>query len=122
MSEEVKEVEAPKKEETVISEVGETVYTGTVAWFNYKVGYGYIKPDDSSVNNGKDIFVHFRGISDNLAFVKEGKTPFKKLFREQRVKFNTAKNNRGIIAVNVDKLEEESSTETAASEEASAEG
>ena len=110
MSEETTK-EATEKKEVVVTEVGEEVYTGTVIWFNYKTGFGYIHPDNKEINDGKDVFVHYKGISDNLAFVKEGKAPFKKLLRDQKVKFNLAKNARGFIAVNVDKADEGGSAE-----------
>ena len=91
---------APVAEETTAEVV---THTGTVVWFNYKTGFGYIKPDDKTINDGKDLFIHYKGISDNLAVTKEGKPPFKKLLRDQRVKFELGKNSKGLVAINVDK-------------------
>ncbi len=100
------EEKAGKMKSPAVTDVDTSVtYTGKVVWFNYKTGFGYIKPDDATVNGGKDVFVHYSGISDNLAFIKEGREPFKKLLREQAVQFNLGKNSRGIVAVNVDKAE-----------------
>ena len=39
---------------------GEPRYTGTVKWFNSTKGYGFI-----SMDNGQDIFVHYRSISSS---------------------------------------------------------
>ena len=91
---------APVAEETTAEVV---THTGTVVWFNYKTGFGYIKPDDKTINDGKDLFIHYKGISDNLAVTKEGKPPFKKLLRDQRVKFELGKNSKGLVAINVDR-------------------
>ncbi len=34
--------------------------SGTVKWFNYKKGYGFITPEDG----GKDVFVHITALHD----------------------------------------------------------
>jgi len=104
----------PVKTPPAVSEtLGDTVFTGTVIWFNYKTGFGYIKPDapividGEEVNKDRDIFVHYSAISDNLALLRDGKPPFRKLVHDQKVKFNIGKNDKGYVALNVDKLEAE---------------
>lgn len=37
-------------------------HTGRVVWFDNRLGMGFIKPDDSSASNEKDVFVHFTDI------------------------------------------------------------
>ena len=63
---------------------------GTVKWFNAKKGYGFI-----SVEEGKDVFVHFSAIvSDGFKTLEEG----------QPVTFDTEadpKNSRRMRAANV---------------------
>ena len=36
----------------------DTLATGTVKWFNFKKGYGFIQPED----NTQDIFVHISAL------------------------------------------------------------
>jgi len=64
--------------------------TGTVKWFDSKKGYGFITAD-----NGQDVFVHYTGISG------EG---FRTLEEGQRVAFNVMESEKGLKAVDVEKL------------------
>lgn len=63
---------------------------GTVKWFNRVKGYGFIKPDDSAV---EDVFVHYS--------VLEGPKGKKNLEEGQKVEFNTATGDKGLKAVDV---------------------
>lgn len=65
--------------------------TGTVKWFNEAKGFGFIAPEDG----GKDVFVHFSGISG------EG---FKTLHEGQQVQFETKEGPKGLQAVDVTAL------------------
>ena len=60
---------------------------GTVKWFNETKGYGFITVDD-----GKDVFVHFRAIQG------EG---FKTLNEGQKVTFDIVNGEKGPQAANV---------------------
>ena len=60
---------------------------GTVKWFNSQKGYGFITGED-----GKDIFVHYSGIST------EG---FKSLEQDQKVTYDIKDSDKGPQAVNV---------------------
>ncbi|MEW9309002.1 cold-shock protein [Labrys neptuniae] len=43
--------------------------TGSLKWFNYDKGYGFIAPDDGSI----DAFVHIRELERNgISTVREG--------------------------------------------------
>ncbi|WP_456342063.1 cold-shock protein [Thermovibrio sp.] len=64
--------------------------TGTVKWFDSKKGYGFITAD-----NGQDVFVHYTGISG------EG---FKTLEEGERVSFNVTESEKGLKAVDVERL------------------
>ena len=64
--------------------------TGTVKWFDSKKGYGFITAD-----NGQDVFVHYTGISG------EG---FKTLEEGERVAFNVTESDKGLKAVDVERL------------------
>lgn len=37
-------------------------HTGKVKWFNETKAFGFITPDDPTVNDGKDVFVHITAI------------------------------------------------------------
>ena len=63
---------------------------GKVKWFNDQKGYGFI-----SVENGKDVFVHFSAI------VMDG---HKTLVENQTVEFELGEGPKGPQAVNVTKL------------------
>ena len=61
---------------------------GTVKWFNNQKGYGFITAED-----GKDVFVHFSGLS------MEG---FKTLEEGAAVEFDITDGAKGPQAVNVE--------------------
>jgi CspA family cold shock protein len=63
---------------------------GTVKWFNNSKGYGFITGED-----GNDVFVHFNAIKS------EG---FKTLDEGAAVDFEVEKTEKGLQAVNVEKL------------------
>ncbi|MCP1728224.1 CspA family cold shock protein [Natronospira proteinivora] len=65
--------------------------TGTVKWFNESKGFGFIAPEDG----GKDVFVHFSGISGD---------GFKTLAEGQRVQFESKEGPKGLQAVDVSAL------------------
>lgn len=73
----------------------EQVMQGEVVWFNDKLGYGFVKPEDGS----KDLFVHYTNI-----VAESGK--FKTLTAGQRVSFTVGSNNTGPQAENIVVLEE----------------
>ena len=73
----------------------ENVVKGEVIWFNDKLGFGFIKPEDG----GKDLFVHYTNI-----VMEQGK--FKTLSAGQIVSFTVGSNNTGPQAENIVVLEE----------------
>ncbi len=58
---------------------------GTVKWFNSTKGYGFIAPQDGS----QDIFVHISAVE---------KAGLQQLNEGQRVRYETATNNKGKIS------------------------
>lgn len=60
--------------------------TGTVAWFNDKLGYGFVTPDESNGKAAKDVFVHFSGVD------MDG---FRTLSAGERVSFVIASGDKG---------------------------
>ncbi len=63
---------------------------GTVKWFNNQKGFGFITDSE-----GKDIFVHYKGIN------MEG---FKSLEEGQEVEFDETMTDKGPQAVNVTRI------------------
>ncbi len=65
---------------------------GTVKWFDEKKGYGFITMDE-----GKDVFVHYSGITGN---------GFRKLTEGDRVTFEVKEGGKGPQADQVQLLQE----------------
>jgi len=61
---------------------------GTVKFFNYSKGYGFIKPEDSS----EDIFVHQSGLIDEIR-------------ENDKVQFEVEQGKKGLNAVNVEVIQ-----------------
>ena len=62
--------------------------TGTVKWFNPRKGYGFIGPEDGSM----DVFVHYSAINgDGYLQLEEG----------QKVEYEVEEGPKGIQAANV---------------------
>ena len=66
------------------------VMKGTVKWFNNQKGYGFISDE-----TGKDVFVHYSGLSGD---------GFKSLEEGQAVEFEVVDGAKGPQATNVVKL------------------
>ena len=66
--------------------------TGTVKWFNNQKGYGFITNE-----NGEDVFMHYSGI------VSEKK--YKTLDESDIVTFDVINTEKGVQAVNIQKVE-----------------
>jgi cold shock protein len=57
---------------------------GTVKFFNYTKGFGFIKPDDSS----EDVFVHQSGLTEDIR-------------ENDEVEYDLERGKKGMNAVNV---------------------
>lgn len=68
---------------------------GRVKWFNNAKGYGFILPDDHS----GDIFAHYSAIC------MDG---YKTLNADQKVQFTTEDGPKGVHAMNIQAIEEDS--------------
>lgn len=66
---------------------------GVVKWFDNRKGFGFIERED-----GGDLFVHFSEI------IGEG---FRMLEQGDRVSFEVKESEKGLMAVNVEKIKEE---------------
>ncbi|MGZ3772975.1 MAG: cold-shock protein [Pseudobdellovibrionaceae bacterium] len=75
-------------------------HQGTVKWFSASKGYGFILPNDPSINNGAELFVHFYNL------VMKG---FKYLREGDVVEFSLGSNSKGLCAkeVKIIKIAEE---------------
>jgi len=79
----------PKKTKTV-STSNSNQMQGTVKWFNYKKGFGFIEQE-----NGEDVFVHHRSIIG---------TGRKSLREGQKVLMDVVDGDKGLQAENVNPL------------------
>lgn len=61
--------------------------SGKVKWFNEQKGYGFIEQED-----GKDIFVHYTGITGD---------GFRTLHPDQMVEYEIEESDKGPKAINV---------------------
>jgi cold shock protein len=66
------------------------VAEGTVKWFNYSKGFGFIEQED-----GEDVFVHFSAVQGD---------GFKTLSEGDRVEFEIQQGPKGLQAANVVKV------------------
>ncbi len=64
------------------------MYTGTVRWFSYSKGCGFIIPDDG----GADVFAHFSDLGD---------MGIGSLEANERVRYDTRTGPRGAVASNI---------------------
>jgi len=68
-----------------------TMNTGTVRWFSYSKGCGFIVPDDGTA----DVFAHFSGLGD-----VGGPSPHP----AQRVRYTVHAGPKGAVASNIRSL------------------
>jgi CspA family cold shock protein len=71
---------------------GAVLHTGTVRWFSYSKGCGFITPDDG----GADVFAHFSGFRD---------VGLQALHQNQRVRFRVSAGPKGRVARDICALE-----------------
>jgi len=81
-----KSAKKPKKSKPSTSSTANQMQ-GTVKWFNYKKGFGFIEQE-----NGEDVFVHHRSIIG---------TGRKSLREGQKVMMNVVNGDKGLQAENV---------------------
>ena len=81
----------PEEDSAKVEEDSAKREEGTVKWFDDRKGYGFIQRE-----NGEDIFVHFSKIE------QEG---FKSLDQGDKVSFNVEETERGLQAIEVNKVE-----------------
>ena len=76
---------------------------GIVKWFNSKLGYGFIVPEDeydeNDLDKGTEIFVHYSSI------VTPEENGFKTLYRGDKVAYAAIENDKGLEAQDVKILE-----------------
>ena len=65
---------------------------GTVKWFDDKKGYGFIEQEGS----GEDVFVHYSAVMMN---------GFKTLDEGDRVRFEVSQGDKGLRALNVERVQ-----------------
>ena len=66
--------------------------TGTVRWFSYSKGCGFIIPDDG----GADVFAHFSGLRE---------VGLSSLLQNQRVRYRVSAGPKGAIAKDIHSVE-----------------
>ena len=85
-------------------ESSEPRHAGKVIWFQATKGFGFIRPNDSSVADGKELFVHF-----HYLIMRD----FKTLDAGDEVEFSVGKNHEGLCAKDVKILRRSSQGEYA---------
>ena len=66
-------------------------YTGVIKWFDNERGYGFI-----SSNEGQDVFVHHSQVKE--------KSHDKDLHEGESVRFDVRQDDKGLAALNVQKI------------------
>ncbi len=78
----------PRPDTSDMTSTGATMSTGTVRWFSYSKGCGFIIPDDG----GGDVFAHFSGLSG---------VGLRSLHPNQRVSYDVNAGPKGRVASNI---------------------